>query len=62
MRPFRNIPKSLRDWSRWMSEQTTIESEPASGLQKVTNIYYDKDNSELVVIYDDTTGSAEKRI
>ena len=27
LRPFRSIPQTLRDWTRWMSEQEIPESE-----------------------------------
>ena len=53
LRAFRAIPQSLREWSRWMRDQKVINSEPTSGLHRITNLYYDKTNDELVVIFED---------
>lgn len=52
LRPFRTLPKDNVEWARWCTEQEAVPSTAPSGFYKVTNIYYDADNQELVVIHE----------
>jgi len=57
LRPFRAVPTDAKEWARWMKEQKVITSTPTTGYYKVLDLYYDLDNDELVVIYNDEAES-----
>ena len=53
LRAFRNIPRNLVEWSQWFSAQPVVNSTPPTRYHKITNLYWDSDEEQLVIIFNE---------